>query len=374
MKIAYYIGSFEAVGGMERVVSLKANWLVAHGYDIHIISFVGGDKTFYSLDERIVVHAMRCVPISGNIIKSYFIDSHKAKCKLKKIIFEERFDILIVAFPYLEGFISSLDDGSKKIYEAHCAKEFSEQLIIRSTHNWGIRKLKLLFQKRKESVLYSRFDKFVTLTERDLKGRCMPENGVVIPNPNTFEISERSELDYKRIITVGRYSVEKGYDYLLQAWKVVEQKHPEWQLDFYGADSGYKEKLKIMSETLGLKSVCFHDSTFSIKQEYLKSSIFVMSSITEGFPMVLTEAMSCGIPCVAFDCATGPAEIITHEQDGILVSKVGDYCSLANAVCLLIENGRMRKLMGEKAQRNVARFSMNLVMKQWVKLFNELCE
>ena len=128
---------------------------------------------------------------------------------------------------------------------------------------------------------------------------------------------------------MGRYSPEKGYEYLLQAWKNVERKYPEWQLDFYGADSGYKQQLEELKKTLGLKKAFLQRFYFDlIKQQYLTSSIFVMSSINEGFPMVLTEAMACGVPCIAFDCVTGPAEIITHGQDGLLIHTVGDYQTL----------------------------------------------
>ena len=372
MKIAYYIGSFDAIGGMERVISLKANWLAANGYDVHIISFVGGDKPFYPLDERIKVHAMNCIPFTDNLIKSYLRKTYSAKCKLKTIMYQECFDIFIMAFPFLESFIASLHDGSKKIYEAHCAKEFNKLQIIRSTYNPNLQKIRMISQRKKEYFIYNKFDKFVALTARDLESRSMPKNGIVIPNPNTFEISEVSTLNYKRIITVGRYSPEKGYEYLLQAWKNVERKYPEWQLDFYGADSGYKQQLEELKKTLGLKKAFLHGSTSLIKQQYLTSSIFVMSSINEGFPMVLTEAMACGVPCIAFDCVTGPAEIITHGQDGLLIHTVGDYQTLGEYLCHLIEDEGLRKSMGRKARANVVRFSMESVMHRWISLFNEL--
>jgi len=97
-----------------------------------------------------------------------------------------------------------------------------------------------------------------------------------------------------------------------------------------------------------------------------------MSSINEGFPMVLTEAMACGVPCIAFDCVTGPAEIITHGQDGLLIHTVGDYQTLGEYLCHLIEDEGLRKSMGRKARANVVRFSMESVMHRWISLFNEL--
>ena len=108
-----------------------------------------------------------------------------------------------------------------------------------------------------------------------------------------------------------------------------------------------------------------------IMEEYLKSSIYVMSSVFEGFAMVLLEAMSCGLPCVSFDCPYGPRNVITDGEDGILVEYLNSQ-ALADNICKLIENEELRKRMGSNGRRNVLRFSRETIMLQWVELFKSL--
>ena len=109
----------------------------------------------------------------------------------------------------------------------------------------------------------------------------------------------------------------------------------------------------------------------NIQEKYLGSSIYVMSSRFEGLPMALLEAMACGVPCISFDCPYGPAEIITPEEDGILV-KNGNTDELADAICRLIEDTDKRIRMGKQAQKNIQRYSREEVMKLWDELFNTL--
>ncbi len=372
MKIVYYIGSLEVAGGMERVTMLKVNWLSNNGFDVHIISFMGGDNSFYSIDNRATIHLMRCKAIDGNFIKSYFQTTVDAQNKIRAILDREHFDIFVMSFPHLENFIAGLKDGSKKIFEAHCAREFGDFMIKRDTHNKILCKLKLMSRRRKETALYEKFDSFVTLTHLDLQAHGMPSNGCVIPNPNTFSTDKSSNLDQKRVIAVGRYSIQKGFEYLLRAWQIVEQKHPDWKLDFYGADSGDKQRLESIAVSLELQNTKLNDAVSDIEAEYLSSSIFVLSSIYEGFGMVLAEAMVCGVPCVSFACKQGPAEIINHMQDGILIPIVGDYNALAESICLLIEDETFRVKIGKRAKINVARYSIDSVMPEWCELFREL--
>jgi len=102
----------------------------------------------------------------------------------------------------------------------------------------------------------------------------------------------------------------------------------------------------------------------NIYEEYLKSSIFVLSSRYEGFGLVLIEAMSCGLPCVAFDCPHGPSDIIRDKEDGLIVEN-GNVEALANAICWMIEHNDERKTMGRKAKENVKRYSLDVIMSQW---------
>ena len=96
-----------------------------------------------------------------------------------------------------------------------------------------------------------------------------------------------------------------------------------------------------------------------------------MSSRYEGFPMVLPEAMACGVPCVSFDAPCGPAEIISDGEDGF-ITPVGDVQGLAEKLSLLMSDDDLRIKMGKNARRNVMRYSVDRIMKQWVDLFEAL--
>ena len=117
--------------------------------------------------------------------------------------------------------------------------------------------------------------------------------------------------------------------------------------------------------------IFIHEPTSEIIAKYQESSIYIMSSRYEGFGMVLLEAMACGIPCVSFDCPYGPSDIIHDGEDGFLVKHL-DTTALAERICYLIENPEIRKEMGEKAKRNIKRYSRENVMAQWTELFNHL--
>jgi Glycosyltransferase len=119
------------------------------------------------------------------------------------------------------------------------------------------------------------------------------------------------------------------------------------------------------------KSCILNGPDFNIKERYTESSIFVLSSRFEGFGMVIVEAMTCGVPAVSFTCPCGPRDIIKDKEDGLLVEN-GNIEELAEKIVYLIENEEIRKTMGKKASKNVKRFRMESLGKQWNNVFDKL--
>lgn len=193
----------------------------------------------------------------------------------------------------------------------------------------------------------------------------------VIPNLLPFSPEKGSSCLEKRIISIGRYSEQKGYDRLIEAWIKVNRKHPDWHIRIYGEGQDRNSLQELIEKHHIENSFSLCPPTKSIQEKYLESSIYVMSSRFEGLPMALLEAMACGVPCISFDCPYGPAEIITPEEDGILV-KNGNTDELADAICRLIEDTDKRIRMGKQAQKNIQRYSREEVMKLWDELFNTL--
>jgi glycosyltransferase involved in cell wall biosynthesis len=210
----------------------------------------------------------------------------------------------------------------------------------------------------------------VVLSKEDSQNWKELPNTIVIPNSLTYFPDDCSTCDNKQVIAVGRYTWQKGFDLLIQAWKFVNTKHPDWTLEIYG--SGERGEYERQAASLGLSSVVHCNPALSnIYEKYRESSIFVLSSRYEGFGLVLAEAMSTGVPAVSFVCPCGPSDIITNGEDGLLVPS-NDSGALSAGICKLIENESLRKHFGQQARANVRRYSQSSVMHQWIELFESL--
>ncbi len=193
----------------------------------------------------------------------------------------------------------------------------------------------------------------------------------MISNPLSFNPTTFSNLTNKRVIAVGRYCYEKGYDHLLQAWATIQNQCPDWRLDVFG--DGDRNAYEALMDQWGIdRSRCkLNLQTKNIQQEFEQSAISVCSSRFEGFGLVIIEAMVCGVPVVSFDCPWGPRAIISDGEDGILVEN-GNVNQLAEAMLKLITDDNLRIAMGSKAKVNVQRFSIEVIADKWKKLFEEI--
>lgn len=220
---------------------------------------------------------------------------------------------------------------------------------------------------------YRQADRLLVLTQRDADRWAIDgmSNVGAMPNPLSMRATEIGELTAPNVIALGRLSFEKGFDMLLQSWAGVVRVNPGWHLRIYG-DGPLREDLQQQINTMGLQGSAHLMGPISdVSVALLDSSIYALSSRSEGMPVVLCEAMELGVPCVAFDVAPGVREIITHEENGLVVTP-GNTDQLASAINQLIADVGMRQEFGRKAHESVQRFAPEAVTDRWEREFDLL--
>lgn len=221
-------------------------------------------------------------------------------------------------------------------------------------------------------LLYRRLDMLVSLTHRDaaLLRRHHPHIQV-IPNPLTFYPEHPAKLDAKLILAVGRIDYLKGYDLMIEVFARFCQKNSDWKLKIVG-EGPLKSNIEKLIRGKGLSDrMTIAPVTLQIEKEYMAASIYLMTSRSESWGLVLTEAQACGLPVVAFDCETGPAEIVNHGIDGYLVEPF-DVEKMSQHLLELAANHEKRTTLGAKARENVKRFLPDEIFNQWDELFQNL--
>lgn len=376
-KIVYCTPSLYMAGGVERVITLKANYFAEnYGYDITIVVTDGKDKPlFFPLSKKVKVinlgiHFEQLWHYSLLMkILMYFPKQRLYKRKLLEVLNYIRPDITISTLRREINFLTEFNDGSKKIGEIHVNKAHYRNF---SSNRYN--PIKSLFSKLWMHGLASRLkdlDRFVVLTEYDRLAWQEIPCVDVIPNPLPFYPNLDKLVRQKRVIAVGRYYDEKGYDLLLQAWAMVEKVTIGWELDIYG--DGIKPYYERIANSFNIdpRRCRLNDSISDVQKEYLNSSIFVCSSRFEGFGMGIIEAMACALPVVAFDCYWGPRSIISNGEDGFLVEN-GNVEKLTEAILYLIHHPERISEMGMNARKNVQRFNIDVIAEKWKKLFESL--
>ncbi|MEQ3138104.1 glycosyltransferase family 4 protein [Bacteroides intestinalis] len=377
MKIAYCIPALYNPSGMERVLTMKANYLALQGYEIHIILTDGGDKPpYFPLEKSVQVHQLDIdfeEPYHHPFWHRVWLYQKKMKALKKQLnacLCELKPDITVSLLRRDVNVINQMTDGSPKVGEIHFDRlhyrhftaSWMPTFIYSYVQKWWMGKLIRELKK---------LDKFVVLTHEDAAFWPELNNVIVVPNPTSFFPDTVSDCTRKQVIAAGRYVDQKGFDRLISAWQKVSSRHPDWVLKIYG-DGGGRESLQQQITELGLNENCILEHSVSdIAVKFQESSIFVLSSRYEGFGLVIVEAMSCGLPVVSFACHCGPRDIITEETDGFLVPE-GDIDGLAEKINLLIEEDHFRKNMGKMARLKAENYKMEKVGVQWTALFESL--
>lgn len=356
MKLLLLTTDINIVGGIENVISkLTDFWIEEYNYEIEILSLYGNDKVepHFDFNKKIKfsfanLNLLKIKNRLGQVTKDF-----KLKKDILDIIKNKDYDI-IMTFHHpisMAVLLNKKHINGKIVVTEHC------------DYYHGIGRL----DRIKRKILYKRADKVVVLTENNKKiYEAFLKNVEVINNPRPFKCKEISNQMNKRIITAGRLEYEKGFDRVIDIFNNPEIINSGWILDIFG-DGSQKINLINRIKEYGLENkIRILPFTNNIKDEFLKSDIYILPSRTEAFPMVLMEAMECGLPCVSFDLP-GPSEIISKE-DGYIIEKnnIGDFQEKLKA---LIYNERLRKEFSINAKNNVARFDIKNIGEKWNNLY-----
>ncbi|NCI79689.1 glycosyltransferase family 4 protein [Acinetobacter kanungonis] len=305
--ICFLIGNVNHSGGTERVTSLIANKL-SNKHRIHILSLNEGHSPFFELNQCIIIDSLFDKYVSQ---RSHFFSTI---IKIRKYIIAHNIDTLVVVDSISCVFTVSACFGLKVNHI--CWEHFNIKVNLGS-----------YFRDLGRWMASKWCTKIVTLTSRDKQfweakfGLSNTDKVVAISNPSPFQYqSHVPSLEFKNILSIGRLTHQKGFDHLIGAWAKISKQLPEWRITIVGSgeDDGFLRQMA--KENNVENSIDFVGQQKNVDKFYRKASFFCLSSRFEGLPMVLLEAQSYGLPIVAYDCDTGPAELVTN-QNGYLVEK-----------------------------------------------------
>ena len=359
-KIAIVRYNLSKIGGAEKVAINMANEL-SQNYKTYLISILLDEDKSINYDISFDVE-----------VKSFFYGDLRvrrviipAMIKLRKYLINNEIDIVFSIAPSTNIiiFLATLGLNIKTVFCDHHSLEFQDT-----------------FSRKIQRYIGAKFfDKIVTLTEED-KNRYRKDfslrNEKVTSIYNWMESTEKKKgykSSSKKLITVGRFDSQKGYDYLSRVAVNVLSEYPDWQWDIYG--SGEESiKIKLIEELEKgkvLSQVNFMGNVKGIENIYPNHAIYIMTSRYEGLPLVLLEAKQYGLPIVSFDCPTGPSEIILDGENGYLIKNF-DVKQMSQKIIELIRNDELRLRFSRNAMLDTDKFNKKRIIEQWIELIEEM--
>lgn len=377
MKIVYIISSIRKMSGIERMFVSQINYLANHfGYDVTILTYEQGDAPFiYNVSSRV-----KHVDYNVKMFKSYKFSLLRRIFVLSKwqlglwkrmrvTIKELRPDIVVCSsYSIAEMLFVLFLRRIKNVVQVHSNYYQSGGRLKRHNREGLLRRLYCRYVAFYIVVfLVRQFDKIVVLTKGDAAKWRSPQV-CVIPNPVVVTSPIHNIQRKNKILAIGNLHLSKGFDLLLDAWSLIYQTHTDWELEITGQG---EEENSLQEQILKMNQVRIVSPSIQIAERYQYGSIYVFSSRFEGFGLVLLEAMSFGLACVAFDCDFGPREIITDGEDGYLVPP-GDVEALAERIDYLICHPEERERLGKNAVEKSKQFNIDKIMSKWHDLYESL--
>lgn len=370
--ILIFLGSLTS-GGAERVTTVLSKYLANKNYSVVVVTLDGTERDFYSLDPQVKRVAMDMVEVTNGVDK-YFSNIKRVQA-FRKVVKREKPDIILAMM-------------TRYAVIALLATYLMRVKIIVSERNYpGKRKNHKMWDILRKYT-YRFADLHVVQTRKIaewLEKNTHSKNFKIIPNSISWPLPKYEPIlkpsDYvsdedKVVLAVGTLKDQKGFDLLLDAVKDILRSNAEWKLVILGDEKneagsrGLRQQFEKMIKENGLfDQILMPGRAGNIGEWYDRAEIFVLSSRFEGFPNVLLEAMSSGCASISFDCDTGPADMIDHYQNGILVPD-GNVDKMESAIQFLIQHPDRREEFGEEAKKMRTKYSEENILGQWVEVLN----
>ncbi len=390
MKICFITENIYSIGGVQRVLSTLTNELI-NEYEIDILCLEDRKEEFrdyYNLDKRINVEFIGKMENSNRLIsyinrkikginkktniirKNYKLLTEiyfptKFRKKIIKLLNIQSYDIVIGVEGLYSLLLSIVSKNIKAKTVGWYHNSYDAYFLSPNKYYWNISGL---FKKYIKSL-----DKCIVLTHLDEEKnkKLMNIKCQSIYNPLSFESREKSKCLNKNLLCVARLEIEqKGLDLLIDTFEIIAKKDKEWRLKIVGEGKD-KDKLKDLIESKKLEDrILIMPHQDNIIDYYLEASIFISASRWEGFGLVITEAMECGLPIVSFK-NSGPYEILSQNDSGILVEN-NNINKLAEELYELMINKEKRLFMADKSLKRVKDFKRKTIAQEWIKLFDNI--
>lgn len=373
MKVTFLVQSAHKLGGTERSATTQANALAAAGHDVRILSVVkAAPEPVFWTDPRVRVEHLT------DLTTAYDEAQHARPSLLVPARWDKQFsaltdvgleaglrglatDVLVTVTPaLLAAAVELAPPGVVVVHQEHRSS---------SQRTSGLEPL-LVNAPRADvvAVLTTSMDDWL---RREL-GPVAPEV-VVLPNPLPQGPSPRSLLDSRTVVAAGRLVMEKQLTKLVDAFADVADELPGWRLRILGQGHQRPHLVRETRKRGLYDRVELPGTSPDMPSEWARASVLAMTSRAEGFPLTMQEAMAAGVPCVSFDCASGPREIIRHEVNGLLVAPE----SIAGMSAALLRVGTddgLRRRLGQGALETAREWDADLIAARWVEVFERALE
>lgn len=369
MRLLFFISSLSA-GGAERVTANLANYWAERGWDITIVTLAPATEDFYRLDPAVRRVAFGMTAESGNAIVALWRNLRRVAA-LRRVLKNAKPDIALGMMNAANVVLALASWGLPHVRAIGAERIHPPRVPLSAL--W----------ERLRRHTYGRLAAVTALTCESanwLSAHTKARRIVVIPNAASWPLSTQGlEVNpafvypggRRLVLAVGRLDMQKGFDWLIQAFAEVAPKYNDWGMAILG-EGPERFALDAQVKSAGLKSRIFLPGhARNIGEWYERADLYVMSSRFEGFPNALVEALAHAVPAVSFDCETGPRDIIRHEVDGLLVPP-GNVAALSAALGRLMGDPKLRRRFSERAVEARQRFSMERIVGRWEELFEEI--